>query len=589
MTGAGDNLRESVGLFRYFFSAYPWRSTMMLAALTAAALAEGVGIATLLPLIGIVIDADAVDGVLTRQVEQLFGLLGMKLSLGAVLVVIVSALTLKSLLMLLAMAQVGYAAAHAAMDLRLAFVRALLRAQWMHVVAWKAGELASAVSVEPGRAAHAYVAACRFLSGGIQLVVYLTLAVAISWEIVLAALVVGSLGVAVLNRLVTISRRAGEHQTHLQKSFMIRLLQTLDGMKPLKAMAMEESVKPPIEADVRNLNKALRVIVVSRETLAESHEFIRALAVAGGLYLFVAVWSQPVDGLLVLALLFARTLQRTSQLQAQYQAVAENKSAFAFVRSTIAAAEQAREPGLGGTAPRLTSAISLRDVRFSYGQGYVLDDVSMAMPAGSFVAVVGPSGSGKTTVADLVIGLLRPQRGEVWIDDLPMREVDAKAWRDMIGYVPQETSLFHDTIMANIVLGNPDIPRTDVESALRRAEAWDFVAALPDGMDTVVGERGARLSGGQRQRIAIARALIRNPALLILDEATTALDPETEAEIVATIRQLAGKLTVLSISHQPAMQRAADIVYRLDKGGATLDGSDAPIPTPGTTGAVPST
>ena len=193
----------------------------------------------------------------------------------------------------------------------------------------------------------------------------------------------------------------------------------------------------------------------------------------------------------------------------------------------------------------------------------------MTLPAGAFIAVIGSSGAGKTTVADLIIGLLRPQRGDVWIDDLPLGDIDASAWRRMIGYVPQETFLFHDTVMANVTLGEPGISRADVETALRRAEAREFVAALPDGVDTVVGERGARLSGGQRQRIAIARALVRNPALLILDEATTALDPETEAGIVATVKRLTGRLTVLSISHQPAMQSAADFVYQLDTGTAT--------------------
>ena len=278
----------------------------------------------------------------------------------------------------------------------------------------------------------------------------------------------------------------------------------------------------------------------------------------------MAVWGQPVDGLLVLAVLFVRTMQKVKKVHDQYQIAATNQPAFAFLESTIAAAEGAEERDLGSATPRLASAISLRNVSFSYGRENLLENVSMTLPAGAFVAIVGSSGAGKTTVADLIIGLLRPQRGDVWIDDLPLGDIDATAWRRMIGYVPQETFLFHDTVMANVTLGEPGISRADVETALRRAEAWEFVAALPDGVDTVVGERGARLSGGQRQRIAIARALVRNPALLILDEATTALDPETEAGIVATVKRLTGRLTVLSISHQPAMQSAADFVYQLD-------------------------
>ena len=566
-----DDARQSVRLFRYFFAAYPVRSSLVLVALTAAALAEGAGIAALLPLISLVIDADVSGDTLALYVERVFALTGSAPSLGGLLVLIVVAISLKALLMLLAMAQVGYSAAHVAMDLRLAFIRALLRARWAHFVDQRAGDLASAVSIEPTRAANAYVSACRVLSAVIQLVIYLALSVAISWEVSLVVLVVGAVGLVALSRLVGIARRAGRNQTELQKSFMTRVLQGLDGMKPLKAMAREGSLGPLIEADTRGLNRAQRTIVVSREALYESHEVIRAFAVAGGLYVFVTIWGQPVDGLLVLALLFVRTLQKVSLLQSHYQVTAANQPAFSFLRTTTRDAEQAQEPSLGSKEPRLASAISLRDVSFSYGRGSVLEGVSMTLPAGAFIAVVGSSGVGKTTVADLIIGLLRPQHGEVWIDDLPMRDVDATAWRGMIGYVPQETFLFHDSVMTNVTLGDGGVSRADVETALRRAEAWDFVAALPEGMDSVVGERGARLSGGQRQRIAIARALIRDPALLILDEATTALDPETETDIVATVGRLAGKVTVLSISHQPAMRQAADMVYRLDKGRAVLE------------------
>ena len=263
-------------------------------------------------------------------------------------------MALKALLMLLAMAQVGYSAAHVVMDLRLAFIRAILRARWLHFVDRRTGDLASAVSVEPTRTADAYVAACHVLSGAIQILIYLAVCMAISWEVSLLALAVGAFGMIALNWLVTMSRRAGQNQTELQKSFMTLLLQGLDGMKPLKAMGREESMRPLFEGDVRGLNNAQRTIVISRETLAESYELIRAFAVAGGLYLFVAVWGQPVDGLLVLALLFVRTMQKLKKVHDQYQIAATNQPAFAFLEATIAAARERRSETWGAQRPGST-------------------------------------------------------------------------------------------------------------------------------------------------------------------------------------------------------------------------------------------
>jgi ATP-binding cassette subfamily C protein len=168
------------------------------------------------------------------------------------------------------------------------------------------------------------------------------------------------------------------------------------------------------------------------------------------------------------------------------------------------------------------------------------------------------------------MGLLQPQEGQVWIDDLPLSSVDITRWRRMIGYVPQETILLNDSVMRNVTLGSPGLKEEDVENALRAAGAWDFVAALPQGLHTSVGERGGKLSGGQRQRIAIARALVHKPSLLILDEATSGLDREHEASICDTLRQLRGKLTVLAVSHQPALVTAADQAYRVQDGRALL-------------------
>jgi ATP-binding cassette subfamily C protein len=151
-------------------------------------------------------------------------------------------------------------------------------------------------------------------------------------------------------------------------------------------------------------------------------------------------------------------------------------------------------------------------------------------------------------------------------------------WRSMVGYVPQELVLFHDSILANVSLGEPGFTRADVEHALHQAGAWDFVSQRDGGMDHVVGERGAALSGGQRQRIALARALVHRPKLLILDEATSALDPVTEAKIIKNVRELADRdgITVLSISHQPAWMAVADRVIRVQDGWISEVTSPAP-------------
>ena len=140
----------------------------------------------------------------------------------------------------------------------------------------------------------------------------------------------------------------------------------------------------------------------------------------------------------------------------------------------------------------------------------------------------------------------------------------------MIGYVPQDTLLLHDSVRINVTLGDPALKEEDVVHALRAAGAWDFVMAMPHGMDSSVGERGGKLSGGQRQRIAVARALVQRPRLLILDEATSALDPESEMAIGQTLKKLSGNLTIIAISHQPALAKSADRIYRLQDGQAVL-------------------
>jgi ATP-binding cassette subfamily C protein len=271
---------------------------------------------------------------------------------------------------------------------------------------------------------------------------------------------------------------------------------------------------------------------------------------------------------IVLLLVFYRMLTRINSMQSKYQSMATEASALWSIVDLIERAKAEREDTGGSNRPSLDRAVELRDVCISYDGQSLLDRLCLELPAGRITAIVGPSGAGKTTVVDLITGLVDPESGRVLIDGVPLCEIDLRAWRGAIGYVPQETILLNDSIRTNVTFGDPEVTDVQIEKALRDADIWDFVARLPDGIDTSVGERGALLSGGQRQRVAIARALVHEPRLLVLDEATAALDAASESEIWTSVEKLRGRTTVVAISHQPALVAIADRVYRLENGHA---------------------
>jgi ATP-binding cassette subfamily C protein len=275
-----------------------------------------------------------------------------------------------------------------------------------------------------------------------------------------------------------------------------------------------------------------------------------------------------------MAMLLYRTVSSLGRVQRQLQRAITLEASHRAVHKMIREAEAEREEFTGAKVPTLERACVFDHVSFAFGDKPVLDDVSLALPADRLTVLMGPSGVGKTTIADLLLGLYEPQRGRILIDDVPLAEIDLRAWRRMVGYVPQELTLFHDSILANLSLGDPTIGQDQVIEALKTAGAWEFVAALPQGLLTTVGERGMQLSGGQRQRIALARALTVRPRLLICDEVTSALDPATEAAICANVRALDGTMTILAITHRPAWVDVADRVYEVDAGRVRLRARD---------------
>ncbi len=217
--------------------------------------------------------------------------------------------------------------------------------------------------------------------------------------------------------------------------------------------------------------------------------------------------------------------------------------------------------------PRMAREISFNNVSFSYtGDRPQLKKLNLRIPRGAKVGIVGPSGSGKSTVLSLILRLYDPTQGRVAIDGCDLRDVTRHSLGDQIGVVFQESFLFNSSIRENIRLGKPGATDTEVEAAARAAEIHDFIQSLPQGYDTNAGDRGAMMSGGQRQRIAIARAIIRNPAILILDEATSALDPATENAILATLDRLAAGRTMIFATHRAACLQHADTVFELKTG-----------------------
>jgi ATP-binding cassette subfamily C protein len=275
----------------------------------------------------------------------------------------------------------------------------------------------------------------------------------------------------------------------------------------------------------------------------------------------------------IIVLVLIRLIGSFKDLQNGFHRMARTKSKYLATVNLINEIELIREDTGGGRAPNPLLGVEFRNVTFTYGKdARVLRRANFRIEGNQLTTLVGASGAGKSTVLDLVLGLLSPRGGEVVLGGVPREEVDLTRWRRQIGYVPQETFLFHDSVANNITLGEPGHTSEEVWQALREACADEFVAALPNKLDHDVGERGLALSGGQRQRIALARALLHKPLFLILDEATAALDIETERTICERIKEMSSQtgLTVLAVSHSQEWARVADRVILLGDHGVSM-------------------
>ncbi len=292
----------------------------------------------------------------------------------------------------------------------------------------------------------------------------------------------------------------------------------------------------------------------------------------------VEIIHLPVTNLLLLVLIFARLFPQFSSLQQNLQRLANTLPSFKETLQKQKQFEEAREyyPKKDILPISFKQEICLKNVGFRYDKNqkkWALQNINIHLPAKSMTAIVGPSGAGKSTFADMLMGLLSPEEGDITVDEVPLKNDRIYSWRRSIGYVPQETFLFNDTVRKNLLIANPNAGEKDLWTALKTVVADELVSQLPQKMDTVLGERGIRLSGGERQRIALARALLRKPSLLILDEATSALDSENERKIQEAISRLHGEVTIVIIAHRHSTLKNSDQIIVLDAGRVVETGS----------------
>ena len=353
------------------------------------------------------------------------------------------------------------------------------------------------------------------------------------------------------------------------------LYETIMGARIVKAFNMEEYEIKKFEK-VNDDYYRLSMKSIKRTLLLNpSTEFLGVIAGVlvffwGGREVIAGKLSFGVFGLFLGSLLsLIRPFKKLSQVNSLNQ---QAMAASERIHDVLETEQSVKEPLNPRNFPVFKQNIKFENIKFSYGDAQILKGINLEVKYGQMLAIVGPSGTGKSTLVDLIPRFYDPQKGNVYIDGVNIKEFSLKSLRSQVGIVNQETMLFNDTIRANIAYGKLDATNEQIEEAARRAYAHDFILQCPQGYDTIIGDRGVKISGGERQRIAIARALLKNAGILILDEATSQLDSTSERIVQEALDSLVSGRTVFVIAHRLSTVRNADRIVVLDKGMIVEEG-----------------
>ncbi|WP_096786089.1 ABC transporter ATP-binding protein [Rhodobacter sp. CZR27] len=460
---------------------------------------------------------------------------------------------------------------------------AVASARWETVVRMRRADLEHALTGEIDRINFCGFVALNLMQILVGLVIYFLLCLAVSVPMTLFAFCFGLTALLLLKPYRRLAQRYGQ-RIQAARTVQARLVsEFISGLKTARSMNQEPHHVAQFERTL-DTTKADARDYVRRNALGNGlFQVALAVGAAGFVLLSLRVAGLEMAQMIVLLVILMRVTPRFQGLQGQVQALLVDLSAWWRVVDLQSRLEANREGGTGFASvpvPAPQGEILLDRVTYRHREGSdeaALTDCTIRLRIGEATALIGPSGAGKSTVADIVMGLIRPESGRFLVDGRELTEAERRGWREHLAYVPQETFLLHDTIRANLKIVAPSATDEDLRLALADAAADRFVAALPAGLDTRVGDRGTLLSGGERQRIALARAFLRKPSVLILDEATSALDWESQKIVADALMRRAGRMTVLTIAHRPSMVAFADRVYTLDGGRVVEEGRMADL------------
>lgn len=568
MTNASDWMPRLLAFAQYVARGKRSQILRTLALLVTTSVLESASILLLIPVLALL---DEGQGDVAFSVPDLLGGYDFRLPLEAILAAIVALVAAQAFVARSKNLALNDLALGVVDQLRMNLFSSITHARWDHVSRQRTSDLTQVMTIETDRAQAGAFGFIMIIQNIFLIGIYGSLTLLVSPILTAIALLVG---VGALLIMRPLRRRASQHgqislELRQRQQRMVNDLVT--GLKVAKSFSGESRFTEALKQALGEVRVASRQFTALLANANVIMQVLGAALAASFVFLALREFAIPIERVVVVLVILLRVTPRVTALGDQINALLVNLPAFEAVRASTAACEAAAEHVELVEAPVEAphQTIVLDKVLYSYQNSagrFALGPISCKIEIGKIHAIVGPSGAGKSTFVDLLLGLLRPQSGSLLLDGAPIRDAQTPAWRKLCAYVPQESFLFSGTIADNLRFGAPGADDDALWHALDQASALHFVEALPDGLHTQVGERGAQLSGGERQRLALARALVRHPSLLVLDEPTSALDELNQRLICASLRALRSKMTVVVVSHQPVLTAIADTIFSLEAG-----------------------